>query len=81
MCLWLAALSCVLCHPVGSRLAAEPWKLAEITRTCPQIALSCCCLLAFAEGISRGELVLADTPLARAQCPGKLERFQDFQVA
>lgn len=24
--------------------------------------------------------MLADTPLAKAQCPGKLEHFQDFQV-
>lgn len=78
VCLWLAALSCAI-----------PWvwgwqQNPAVCRDNQDVSPDCLVLLlpfGLCRGISGGGIVLADTPLARAQCPGKGECFQDFQVA
>lgn len=83
VCLWLAALSCARNGALPSRGLRAGTRALEACRDNQDMSPDCLILLlpfGLCRGISRGELVLADTPLARAQCPGKLEGFQDFQV-
>lgn len=70
VCLRLAALSCAIPWVWGWQ---QSLQLAGITRMYPQIALSCCCLLAFAEGSLEGELCLqtqSPVPWERGVFPG-----------
>lgn len=80
VCLWLAALSCAQNGALPSRglgAGSRALGLAGITRTCPQIALSCCCLLAFVEGSLEGNLCCRH-PSCKSPVPWETGVFPGF---